>query len=187
MASFQALPWKPVIKLRSELVVHCTSASGKAQPDNHILTQLEASGAATHAAQSSGSNGGIVSGYTSSSGSLAASMNSGDTLSSMDEYSSSQMDFSDLANEDMLGDGMKGEGAANAYGKANYEVLRLDASAKARRFYVRRRDLLREHRLQPRDLRRIDPSIDFTKTSPSITIKEDVLLLNLGGVSREAS
>ncbi len=47
---------------------------------------------------------------------------------------------------------------------------------------MRRRDLLREHRLQPRDLRRIDPSIDFTKTSPSITIKEDVLLLNLGGV-----
>lgn len=61
-------------------------------------------------------------------------------------------------------------------------MLRLDATAKARRFYVRRRDLLREHRLQPRDLRRIDPSIDFTKTSPSITIKEDVLLLNLGGV-----
>jgi magnesium transporter len=61
-------------------------------------------------------------------------------------------------------------------------VLRLDTTGRARRFFVRRRDLLREHRLQPRDLRRIDPSIDFTKTSPSITIKEDVLLLNLGGV-----
>lgn len=36
--------------------------------------------------------------------------------------------------------------------------------------------------LQPRDLRRIDPTIDFTKTSPSITIKENVLLLCLGGV-----
>ena len=62
------------------------------------------------------------------------------------------------------------------------QVLRLDTTGRARRFFVRRRDLLREHRLQPRDLRRIDPSIDFTKTSPSITIKEDVLLLNLGGV-----
>lgn len=51
-----------------------------------------------------------------------------------------------------------------------------------RRLRIKRRDLLREHRLQPRDLRRIDPMIDFTKTSPSITIKEDVLLLNLGGV-----
>jgi hypothetical protein len=37
-------------------------------------------------------------------------------------------------------------------------------------------------RPQPRDLRRIDPTIDFTKASPSITIKEDVLLLNLGGI-----
>jgi magnesium transporter len=47
---------------------------------------------------------------------------------------------------------------------------------------VKRRDLLREHSLQPRDLRRIDPAIDFTKTSPSVTIKENVLLLNLGGI-----
>ncbi|KAG2442877.1 hypothetical protein HXX76_002956 [Chlamydomonas incerta] len=105
---------------------------------------------------------------------------SAESMSSMDEYSTS-MDFSDLANEEAL-DAGKGDGAAGGYGKANYEVLRLDATARARRFFVRRRDLLREHRLQPRDLRRIDPSIDFTKTSPSITIKEDVLLLNLGGV-----
>eukprot|EP00879_Flechtneria_rotunda_P025525 GHRR01027126.1.p1 GENE.GHRR01027126.1~~GHRR01027126.1.p1 ORF type:complete len:365 (+),score=105.54 GHRR01027126.1:246-1340(+) len=66
--------------------------------------------------------------------------------------------------------------------KANYEVLRLDEAGAVRRLRIKRRDLLREHRLQPRDLRRIDPSIDFTKTSPSITIKEDVLLLNLGGI-----
>ncbi len=61
-------------------------------------------------------------------------------------------------------------------------MLRLDANGRTRKIYVRRRDLLREYRLQPRDLRRIDPSIDFTKTSPSITIKENVLLLCLGGV-----
>lgn len=62
------------------------------------------------------------------------------------------------------------------------QVLRLEASGRTRKLYVRRRDLLKEFRLQPRDLRRIDPTIDFTKTSPSITIKEDVLLLCLGGV-----
>lgn len=61
-------------------------------------------------------------------------------------------------------------------------MLRLEASGRYRGFYVRRRDVLREHKLQPRDLRRIDPSVDFTKTSPSITIKENVLMLNLGGV-----
>jgi hypothetical protein len=61
------------------------------------------------------------------------------------------------------------------------QVLRIHADGKARRLYVKRRDLLREHRLQPRDLRRLDPAADPTKTSPSVTIKEDVLLLNLGG------
>jgi hypothetical protein len=64
----------------------------------------------------------------------------------------------------------------------SYQVLRLDETGAVRRLRIKRRDLLREHHLQPRDLRRIDPSIDFTKTSPSITLKEDVLLLNLGGV-----
>ncbi|PNW85027.1 hypothetical protein CHLRE_03g168600v5 [Chlamydomonas reinhardtii] len=149
------------------------------QSANQILHQLEAANAATQAANG-GVNNTIVSGYSSSSGSMSPLQNSADSMSSMDEYSTS-MDFSDLANEEAL-DAGKGDGAAGGYGKANYEVLRLDATARARRFFVRRRDLLREHRLQPRDLRRIDPSIDFTKTSPSITIKEDVLLLNLGGV-----
>jgi hypothetical protein len=67
------------------------------------------------------------------------------------------------------------------------QVLRLDETGAVRRLRIKRRDLLREHRLQPRDLRRIDPTIDFTKTSPSITIKEDVLLLNLGGIRSAAA
>lgn len=62
------------------------------------------------------------------------------------------------------------------------QVLRLDEAGAVRRLRIKRRDLLREYGLQPRDMRRIDPTIDFTKTSPSITIKEDVLLLNLGGI-----
>lgn len=62
------------------------------------------------------------------------------------------------------------------------QVLRVDPAGKTRRIYVKRRDLLRANGLQPRDLRRIDPSLSLTKTSPNITIKENVLVINLGGV-----
>ena len=62
------------------------------------------------------------------------------------------------------------------------QVLRLDMAGKTRRIYVKRRDLLRAHGLQPRDLRRIDPSLSLTKTSPNIAVKDSVVLLNLGGV-----
>jgi hypothetical protein len=48
--------------------------------------------------------------------------------------------------------------------------------------YVRRRDLIRAHGLQPRDLRRVDPSLGPTKTSNSIAIKDDCVLINIGGV-----
>eukprot|EP00798_Chlamydomonas_sp_ICE-L_P011460 gene11460-34171_t len=72
-----------------------------------------------------------------------------------------------------------GPPSAPATSKATYEVLKLDASGKYRLVH---KDLLREHRIQPRDLRRIDPSVDFNKTSPSITIKENVLLICIGGV-----
>jgi hypothetical protein len=61
-------------------------------------------------------------------------------------------------------------------------VLRIDNAGRTRRIYVKRRDLLRANGLQPRDLRRIDPSQSLTKTSPNITVKENVLLTNLGGV-----
>ena len=61
-------------------------------------------------------------------------------------------------------------------------MLRIDRAGKGRRIYVKRRDLLRANGLQPRDLRRIDPSLSLTKTSPTITLKENALLINLGGV-----
>lgn len=72
--------------------------------------------------------------------------------------------------------------AATAVGRAVYEVLRVDNSGRKRRIYVKRRDLLRANGLQPRDLRRVDPSLSLTRTAPSITVKESVLLINLGGV-----
>lgn len=62
------------------------------------------------------------------------------------------------------------------------QVLRLDKNGRARQVFARRRDLCKEHRLQPRDLRRIDPSVDVSKMPPSITIKDNVILLCLGGV-----
>lgn len=96
------------------------------------------------------------------------------------EYASVDEDVMDTLDSDMSA-GESGNAAAT-YSKANYGVLRLDQQGKVRRLYVKRRDLLREHGLQPRDLRRIDPSVDFTKTSPSITIKENVVVLNLGGI-----
>lgn len=62
------------------------------------------------------------------------------------------------------------------------QVLKLSSTGKTRRIYVKRRDLLRANHLQPRDLRRIDPSLSITKTSPNISVKENCLLINLGGV-----
>jgi len=75
--------------------------------------------------------------------------------------------------------GRRGRGDARPPGG---QVLRIDKAGKTRRIYVKRRDLLRANGLQPRDLRRIDPSLSLTKTAPNITVKEDVLLINLGGV-----
>ena len=57
----------------------------------------------------------------------------------------------------------------------------MDTHGAKRRASIKRRDLLRAHRLQPRDLRRFDPSLGLNKSS-DITIKENVLLVTLGGV-----
>mmetsp|Transcript_10253 Transcript_10253/g.30884 ORF Transcript_10253/g.30884 Transcript_10253/m.30884 type:complete len:640 (+) Transcript_10253:142-2061(+) len=71
---------------------------------------------------------------------------------------------------------------AATVGRAFYEVLRVDKAGKTNKLYIKRRDLLRRNRLLPRDLRRIDPSLSVIKTSPSITVKDHALLVNLGGV-----
>ena len=67
------------------------------------------------------------------------------------------------------------------------QVLRVDRTGKTNKVYIKRRDLLRKNRLLPRDLRRIDPSLSVIKTSPSITIKDHALLVNLGGVRCQCS
>ena len=67
-------------------------------------------------------------------------------------------------------------------GEGGAQVLRVDRAGKTNKMYIKRRDLLRRNRLLPRDLRRIDPTLSVIKTSPSITIKDHALLVNLGGV-----
>ena len=116
---------------------------------------------------------------------------SGDTFKQLRQAVLSSLDFSDDteatqdwddwedSSEEMA---MEPQAAAAAAGKAVFEVQRIDQQGKARRVYVRRRDLIRTHGLQPRDLRRVDPSLSPTKSSPSIAIKEDCVLVNIGGI-----
>jgi len=71
---------------------------------------------------------------------------------------------------------------SSATGRAVFEVLRLDPRGNTRRLYVKRRDLLRAHNIQPRDLRRIDPSLSVGKSIYSISVRENCLLIAVGGV-----
>lgn len=66
-------------------------------------------------------------------------------------------------------------------GSSVYEVLKIDSAGHQRPASIKRRDLLRANRLQPRDLRRFDPTLGLNKSS-DITIKEQVLLVTLGGI-----
>lgn len=80
-------------------------------------------------------------------------------------------------------------GSGSAVGRAVYEVLRVGKNGQTRRLYVRRRDLLRANGLQPRDLRRIDPSMTNAKAvqGQTLWVKDEVLLINMGGVRLIAS
>ena len=67
--------------------------------------------------------------------------------------------------------------------KSMYETLRINPNGGTRRVYVRRRDLVRQYKLQPRDLRRMDPSVSAgSRTAPSVTVKENCILVNVCGV-----
>lgn len=104
-------------------------------------------------------------------------------LSSMDYADNSEqtVDFEDGTAEDGGQDDAAGTPGSPAV-RAVYETLRIDQSGRTRRIYVRRRDLVRAHGLQPRDLRRVDPSLTPGRTPPSVTIKDDCVLINVGGV-----
>ena len=66
-------------------------------------------------------------------------------------------------------------------GKATFEVLRIDEKGGTRLSHVRRRDLIRQYNLPPRDLRTVDGSIT-TKSNIGINCKDDCILINIGGV-----
>lgn len=69
-----------------------------------------------------------------------------------------------------------------AVGGATYEVMRLDPAEGPRRLCVRRRDLLRAHRLAPRDLRQLDHDSSASRAPPRVVLKDGCVLMNLGGV-----
>ena len=63
-----------------------------------------------------------------------------------------------------------------------YEVLWLDPSGGSKRRFVKRKEILRQQRLQARDLRRVDPSLGGAKDQPSLVLREQCMIINLGGV-----
>jgi hypothetical protein len=144
--------------------------------------------------QPSGFNGALNKDSNNGTGprSSKATSGSGDTFQQLRQAVLSSLDFSenteatqdwddwDDSSEDIASEPQIGTPVAA--GKAVFEVQRIDKLGKSRRVYVRRRDLIRTHSLQPRDLRRVDPSLSPTKTSPSVAIKEDCVLINIGGV-----
>ena len=144
--------------------------------------------------QPSSFNGALNGNSTNGTGprSSKATSGSGDSFQQLRQAVLSSLDFSenhgasqDWEDWDDSSDDLGGEpqpGMPAAAGKAVFEVQRIDKQGKSRRVYVRRRDLIRTHSLQPRDLRRVDPSLSPTKTSPSVAIKEDCVLINIGGV-----
>ena len=62
------------------------------------------------------------------------------------------------------------------------QCVRLHPDGRVATVYLKRRDLLRLFTLDPRDLRRIDPNLQFTRSSPSMYVKENVLLVQVSGV-----
>jgi hypothetical protein len=62
------------------------------------------------------------------------------------------------------------------------QCVRLHPDGRVATVYLKRRDLLRLFTLDPRDLRRIDPNLQFTRSSPTMYVKDNVLLVQLAGV-----
>lgn len=71
---------------------------------------------------------------------------------------------------------------SSTVGRAVYAIARLDAFGSVELINVKKRDLLRVQGLAPRDLRRLDPSLSATKTADTLVVKDEVMVINLGGV-----
>ena len=62
------------------------------------------------------------------------------------------------------------------------QCLRVDEDGRVTRAHMKRRDMMRYYGLIQRDLRRIEPSIQMPRSSPSLFVKDDVMLVHLAGV-----
>lgn len=63
-----------------------------------------------------------------------------------------------------------------------YEVVRVDPAGSSSSIVLSKKDILRHLGVAPRDLRRVDPSLSLTTTPPALLVRDNVLLLNVGGV-----
>jgi len=84
-------------------------------------------------------------------------------------------------NQNGVGEGYGAKQASVLSGSLVYEALALDANGKTSKVYLKRRDLLRCYDLQPRDLRRVDPS-KSDAGSPSLSVRDEAILISLGGM-----
>ncbi|KAL8193649.1 hypothetical protein R6Q57_026784 [Mikania cordata] len=63
-----------------------------------------------------------------------------------------------------------------------YEVVEVSSSGMVSTRKISRRHLLKSSGLRPRDIRSVDPSLWLTNTMPSLLVRENAILLNLGSL-----
>ncbi|MFS7915804.1 putative Mg2+ transporter protein, CorA-like/Zinc transport protein ZntB [Helianthus anomalus] len=63
-----------------------------------------------------------------------------------------------------------------------YEVVEVSSKGMVSTRKVNRRHLLKSSGLRPRDIRSVDPSLWLTNTMPSLLVRENAILLNLGSL-----
>ncbi|KAK9061583.1 hypothetical protein SSX86_018766 [Deinandra increscens subsp. villosa] len=63
-----------------------------------------------------------------------------------------------------------------------YEVVQVSSSGMVSTRKISRRHLLKSSGLRPRDIRSVDPSLWLTNTMPSLLVRENAILLNLGSL-----
>lgn len=62
------------------------------------------------------------------------------------------------------------------------QCVRLHRDGRVATVFLKRRDLLRLFALDPRDMRRIDPHLPYTRSSPTLSVQGNVVLVQLAGV-----
>lgn len=61
------------------------------------------------------------------------------------------------------------------------QCVRIHPDGRVATVYLKRRDLLRLFALDPRDLRRIDPNLQYTRSSPTLYVRDSLILAQLAG------